>query len=270
MKLFDLSGKVALVTGGTGVLGTAIAHGLSKAGAKVAVLGRREEVAREVANAIRDEGGEALPVAGDVLEREALEAARARTLEAWGRLDILVNVAGGNMPGATAAGERTFFDLPKEALGGVLELNLTGTILSSQVFGEVMRDRGEGVIINVSSMAAQRPLTRVVGYSAAKAAVDNFTKWLAVAFAQNYGPKLRVNAVAPGFFVGEQNRTLLLNDDGTLTARGQQIVDHTPLGRFGEPDELVGTVVWLASDASRFVTGVVIPVDGGFSAFSGV
>lgn len=270
MKLFDLTGRVALVTGGTGVLGGALARGLARAGAKVAVLGRREEVADRVADAIGGEGGEALAVAGNVLERASLEAARRRVLRAWGRLDILVNVAGGNRVEATAFGDRTFFDLPQEALNGILELNLTGTILASQIFGEAMKEAKEGVIINVSSMAAQRPLTRVVGYSAAKAAVDNFTKWLAVELAQNYGPGLRVNAVAPGFFVGDQNRALLLNEDGTLTARGEQIVAHTPMGRFGEPDDLVGTVVWLASDAARFVTGVVVPVDGGFSAFSGV
>jgi NAD(P)-dependent dehydrogenase (short-subunit alcohol dehydrogenase family) len=270
MKLFDLSGKVAVVTGGTGVLGGAIARGLARAGARVAILGRREEVARDVAEAIRGGGGEALPVPADVLERRELEAARERVLRSWGRLDVLVNAAGGNMPEATAFGERSFFDLPKEALDGVLELNLTGTVLSSQVFGVAMTQKGEGAIVNISSMAAQRPLTRVVGYSAAKAAIDNFTRWLAVELAQKYGPGLRVNAVAPGFFVGDQNRDLLLNDDGSLTARGQQIIDHTPMARFGEPGELVGTVVWLSSDASRFVTGVVVPVDGGFSAFSGV
>ena len=270
MTLFDLKGKVAVVTGGTGVLGGAMARGLATAGAKVAIMGRREEKAEEVARNIKDEGGEALALPADVLERGELEEARAKLLTAWNRVDILVNAAGGNLPGATVVGDLSFFDVEKSALNEVVNLNLLGTILPSQVFGAAMRERGSGSIINISSMAAQKPLTRVIGYSAAKAAVDNFTKWLAVDLAQKYGEGLRVNAIAPGFFVGEQNRKLLLNEDGSLTERGQQIVTHTPMGRFGEPEDLVGTVVWLASDASRFVTGVVVPVDGGFAAFGGV
>ena len=270
MTLFDLSGKVAVVTGGTGVLGGRIARGLAAAGAKVAIMGRREEKAAEVARTIEADGREALALPADVLERGELEQACATLLTTWNRVDILVNAAGGNMPGATVVGDLSFFDVTKEALNEVVSLNLLGTILPSQVFGAAMWDSGSGSIINISSMAAQKPLTRVIGYAAAKAAVDNFTKWLAVDLAQKYGEGLRVNAIAPGFFVGEQNRSFLLNEDDSLTERGRQIVEHTPMGRFGEPEDLVGTAVWLASDASRFVTGVVVPVDGGFSAFGGL
>ena len=267
--MFSLNGKVAVVTGGTGVLGGALARGLAEAGAKVAVMGRREGKAEEVAAGIRAAGGEALALPADVLEHPELEEAKAVLLETWGRVDILVNAAGGNVSGATAVGERTFFGLEPSALEEVVRLNLLGTLFPSQVFGARMAETG-GSIINISSMAAQKPLTRIVGYAASKAAVDNFTKWLAVDLARKHGEKVRVNAIAPGFFVGEQNRALLLNEDGSLTARGQTIIDHTPMGRFGEPAELVGTAVWLASDASKFVTGVVVPVDGGFSAFGGV
>ncbi len=269
-SLFDLSGSVALVTGGSGVLGSVMAKGLARAGARVAVLGRREAAAEEVASAIRLGGGEALALPADVLDKESLFAARARLLDAWGRLDILVNAAGGNLPEATATLERDFFGLEQEALERVLRLNLLGAILASQVFGEVMKERGRGAIVNISSMAAQKPLTRVVGYGAAKAALENFTRWLAVDLAQKHGPGLRVNALAPGFFVGEQNRLLLLNKDGSLTERGRKILEHTPMGRFGDPADLLGALLWLASDASSFVTGVVVPVDGGFSAFGGV
>ncbi len=268
--MFDLTGKVALITGGTGVLGGAFAHGLAAAGAKVAIMGRREEKAEEVAEAIKSADGEALALPADVLARGQLEEARGDLLEAWNRCDILINAAGGNRPDATVVGDLDFFDVEKDALESVVNLNLLGSILPSQVFGEVMKDQQSGSIINISSMAAQKPLTRVIGYAASKAAVDNFTQWLSVDLAQKYGEGLRVNAIAPGFFVGEQNRDLLLNEDGSLTARGQQIVDHTPMGRFGEPDELVGTAVYLASDASKFVTGIVVPVDGGFSAFGGI
>ena len=267
---FDLTGRVAVVTGGTGVLGGALAHGLAAAGAKVGVLGRRTAKVEEVVEAVRKAGGEALALTADVLDKGQLEGAGAQVLEHWGRIDILVNAAGGNRPDATVVGDLSFFGVDMGALGGVLSLNLLGSILPSQVFGKSMVEAGAGSVINISSMAAQRPLTRVVGYGAAKAALDNFTRWLAVELAQTYGAGLRVNAVAPGFFVGEQNRDLLLNSDNSLTARGQQIINHTPLGRFGEPEELVGTVTWLASDASKFVTGIVVPVDGGFSAFSGV
>ena len=267
---YDLTGKVAVVTGGGGVLGGAMAHGLAAAGAKVAILGRRAEKAAAMADAIKAAGGEAMPLPADVLDKATLSAAREKLLATYGRIDILINAAGGQVPEAIVSGDRTFFELTQEAFERVVQLNLTGTLLPSQVFGEPMAAQAQGVIINISSMTAQRPLTQVIGYGNAKAAIDNYTKWLAVELAQKYGPGLRVNAIAPGFFLGEQNRNLLVQEDGTYTARGQQIIDHTPLARFGEPDELVGTVIWLASDASRFVTGIVVPVDGGFSAFSGV
>lgn len=267
---FNLSGRVAVVTGGTGVLGGALARGLAEAGAKVGVLGRRTEKAEAVAEEIRAAGGEALALTADVLDKGQLEGARAKLLQTWGQTDILVNGAGGNVPAATVAGVGSFFGLSEGALRDVLDLNLLGTVLPTQVFGEAMAQAKRGSVINISSMAAQRPLTRVVGYAAAKAATDNLTRWLAVELARKYGPGLRVNAVAPGFFIGEQNHDLLLNADGSPTARGETIVAHTPLGRFGRPEELVGTAVWLASDASSFVTGTVIPVDGGFSAYSGV
>lgn len=269
-QLFSLEHKVAIVTGGTGVLGGAMARGLAAAGAAVGILGRRQEKAEQVASAIRTTGGQAFALAADVLDRESLLAAREWVLGQYGRADILINGAGGNMPGATIVGDLTFFNMTEEAFSQVMALNLTGTLLPTQVFGEVMAGQRQGSIINISSMSAQRPLTRVLGYGNAKAAVDNFTKWLAVELTVKYGPGLRVNAIAPGFFIGEQNRGFLLQADGTFSPRGEQIIAHTPMRRFGEAEELVGTAVWLASDASRFVTGIVVPVDGGFSAFSGV
>lgn len=275
---FSLEGKVAVVTGGTGVLGGAMARGLAAAGARVAILGRRKDRAREVAEEVAAAGHEAIPLPADVLDEESLQAALQTLLNRWGRMDILINSAGGNRPDATVFGDLTFFNVPRSALEGVVGLNFTGTVLPIQIFGEPMAEQGTGSIINISSMAAQKVLTRVMGYSAAKAAVDNLTKWLAVDLAEKHGPGLRVNAIAPGFFIGEQNRALLIEEDAppgpnnvpVLTERGQQIVDHTPMGRFGEPDELIGAAIWLASDASRFVTGIVVPVDGGFSASSGI
>lgn len=268
--LFSLEGQVALVTGGTGVLGGAMAQGLAQAGAKVAVLGRRRELAQAKADAIIAAGGDALALPADVLDRSQLEAARTLVLERWGRLDILVNAAGGNLPSATLPPGQSFFNLPVEGLEPVIALNLQGTLLPSQVFGAELARAGRGCIVNISSMAAQRAMTRVVGYGVAKAAVENATRWLAVELARSFGARVRVNAIAPGFFVGEQNRALLLNPDGSLTARGQTIIDHTPAGRFGEPAELLSTLIWLCSPGASFVNGVVVPVDGGFSAFSGV
>jgi NAD(P)-dependent dehydrogenase (short-subunit alcohol dehydrogenase family) len=270
LKLFDITGKVVVVTGGTGVLGGAIAAGFGRAGAKIAVVGRRKHLAETLVEAIKKSGGEALALIADVLDLASLREARSQLQETWEGIDVLVNCAGGNVPEATVVDDRTFFDLRSEALRKVVDLNLYGTILPSQIFGEFMARQKRGSIINISSMTAQKPLTRVVGYSAAKAAVENFTKWLAVDLAQKFGPGLRVNAIGPGFFLGEQNRHLLLNEDHSLTERGKTILAHTPMGRFGEPDDLIGTAIWLASDAARFVTGVVVPVDGGFSAYSGV
>jgi NAD(P)-dependent dehydrogenase (short-subunit alcohol dehydrogenase family) len=267
---FSLTGKTAIVTGATGVLGGAIAHGLAQAGASVGLLGRRADKAAEVADAIIASGGSAVPLPADVLDAVSLASARDKMLEQYGRIDIVVNAAGGNVPGATVVGDLTFFNMGRDAFDQVIALNLTGTLLPCQVFGQVMADAGSGSIINISSMTAQKPLTRVLGYGNAKAAIDNFTKWLAVDFAQKYGAGLRVNAIAPGFFIGDQNRGFLLKEDGSYSDRGQRIIDHTPMGRFGEAEELVGTSLWLASEASRFVTGVVVPVDGGFSAFSGI
>ena len=273
-QLFGLDGRVAIVTGGTGTLGGAMVQGLAGAGARVGVLGRRGERAEEVAAAVRAAGGQALALPADVLDRASLEHARDTVLKEWGGIDILVNAAGGNVPAATLPDDKHVFDLPQDAFRQVFDLNLLGTLMPTQVFGEAMaRPRaGEphGSIVNISSMAAQRTLTRVIGYSAAKAAVDNFTRWMATELARKYGEGLRVNAIAPGFFIAEQNRALLTNPDGSLTARGQTIVAHTPAGRFGVPEELVSTLVWLCGPGAAFVNGVVVPVDGGFSAFSGV
>ena len=270
---FSLAGKVAVVTGATGVLGSEMAHSLARSGASVGVLGRREEKANRVAGEIEVAGGEALALPADVLDTDQLEGARDVLIERWGRVDILVNAAGGNVPDATLSDGVSVFQLPEKALRQVMDLNFLGTVLPSQVFGAAMVEGAqepEGCIVNISSMAASKTLTNVVGYSAAKAAVDNFTRWLAVELARSYGPGLRVNAIAPGFFIGEQNRNLLLDEDGSPSQRGQTIIDHTPAGRFGEPEELGGTLIWLCSPASAFVTGIVVPVDGGFSAFSGV
>ena len=272
-ELFSLAGKVAVVTGATGVLGSEMARSLARSGASVGVLGRREERANRVAGEIEVAGGEALALPADVLDTDQLEGARDALIERWGSVDILVNAAGGNVPGATLSDGVSVFQLPEKALRQVMDLNFLGTLLPSQVFGAAMvegAEEPEGCIVNISSMAASKTLTNVVGYSAAKAAVDNFTRWLAVELARSYGPSLRVNAIAPGFFIGEQNRNLLLDEDGSPSQRGQTIIEHTPAGRFGEPEELGGTLIWLCSPASAFVTGIVVPVDGGFSAFSGV
>lgn len=271
-NLFDLTGKVTVITGATGVLGAAMTRGLANAGASVVILARTEANTQSLADEINGSGGKALGLAADVLDKESLEHALDRVLQTFGKVHILLNGAGGNRPEATAMpGQRTFFDLPAEAMQWVFNLNFTGSVLASQVFGKQMTEQGEGVILNVSSMASTRPMTRVVAYAGAKAAINNFTHWLAVYMATEHNPNIRVNAIAPGFFLGEQNRFLLIDEaTGGYTKRGQQIIDHTPMGRFGEADDLVGTTLWLVSDASRFVTGIVVPVDGGFSAYSGV
>lgn len=270
-SLFGLEEKVAVVTGGSGRLGAAMAQGLARAGARVAVLARRIEPLHATVAAIEAAGGKVLALSADVCERNQIEGACATILNHWGQVDILVNAAGGNLPGATLHPDASFTDLDPDAFRAVVDLNLTGTLLPSLIFGAAMiANSRQGVIVTISSMAAQRPLTRVAGYSAAKAAVENLTRWMAVELAQRYGPRVRVNAIAPGFFIGEQNRSLLLNPDGSLTARGARVIDHTPAGRFGVPEDLLATLIWLCSPGAAFVNGVVVPVDGGFSAFSGV
>src|SRR5918992_4828795 len=253
-QLFFLEGRVAVVTGATGVLRGDMARGLARAGARVGVLGRRQQRAEEVAREISDFGGEAIALPANVLDEKQLCSARDAVLDRWGRLDVLLNAAGGNVPRATLTGNTTIFDLPREAFGEVFDLNLVGTLLPIQVFGEPMAQAGHGCVINVSSMAAARTITRVVGYSAAKAAVENLTRWLAVELARRYGAGMRVNAIAPGFFLGEQNRAMLVEENGDLTERGRKIIEHTPAGRFGEPEELLGALIWLCSPAAKFVT----------------
>lgn len=271
-NLFDLSGKVAAITGGGGVLCGTLSRALARLGVRVAVLDILEETAQRVANDIVEAGGKAIALRCDVLDKTSLEAARDAALSRFGRVDILINGAGGNKQQASTSSDLSFFDLPYEALRWVFDLNLLGTLLPSQVFGKSMVEQDGGSVLNISSMNAFRPLTRTPAYAAAKAGVSNFTQWLAVHMAQEYSPNIRVNAIAPGFFLTEQNRFLLTDDaTGSLTPRGETIVKHTPMGRFGGPEDLIGTVVWLLSPAaSSFVTGIVVPVDGGFNAFSGV
>jgi NAD(P)-dependent dehydrogenase (short-subunit alcohol dehydrogenase family) len=269
-SLYSLEGQVAVVTGGTGVLGRAMAMALAKAGARVGVLGRREAAAEEVAALIQAGGGEALAIPADVRDRDSLATARDRLLKRWDAVHTLVNAAGGNQPAATVGDADDIFAMSPSAFQEVVDLNLTGALRSTLVFGEAIVKSGGGSIINVSSMASARALTRVAGYGAAKAAVENLTRWLAVELGRRYGESIRVNAIAPGFFVGEQNRTLLLEADGTPTERGRKIIEHTPAGRFGETNDLAGALVWLCGPGARFVNGVVLAIDGGFSAFSGV
>jgi NAD(P)-dependent dehydrogenase (short-subunit alcohol dehydrogenase family) len=266
---FDLQGRVAVVTGGYGVLGGSLAEALVEAGAKVAILGRDREKAERRVEALRKLGGEARVLQASVLDEADLRRACGDVVSAWGRVDILVNAAGGNV--ARARTDKALpFAMPFDAFDEVLRLNLHGTVYPTLIFGEAMAKQGKGSVINVSSMAALRPLKGVCGYSAAKAAIDNFTQWIAVELARQCGPGLRANAIAPGFFVTTQNRALLVKEDGTPTDRGRSIIGRTPMGRFGEPAELHGAVLWLASDAASFVTGIVIPIDGGFSADAGI
>ncbi|MCS7221798.1 MAG: SDR family oxidoreductase [Anaerolineae bacterium] len=270
-KLYDFTGRTVVITGGTGVLGGEIACSLVECGANVAILSRNPARADRLQDRLSRSPGRAIALYGDVLKRDTLVQAAESIRAEFGGVDALINAAGGNHPSATTGADLAFFDLPEDALRFVFDLNLIGTILASQVFGRLMAERGEGTILNVSSMSALRPLTRVLAYSAAKAGVVNFTQWLAVYMAREYSPRIRVNAIAPGFFLTAQNRFLLIDEKtGELTPRGRAILEHTPMGRFGEPEDLIGTVLWLLSPASAFVTGVVVPVDGGFSAFGGV
>ncbi len=270
-KFYDFSGRTMAITGGGGVLCSEMAVALADCGAKVAVLDRDLALAQKVVDRITRNGGTAIAVQCDVLSPERMEEARKQVTDAFGFVDTLINGAGGNNPKATTNPSQPFFSLPPEALRFVFDLNIIGAILPSQVFGRAMADQKRGVILNVSSMNAFRPLTRIAAYSAAKAGVSNFTQWLAVHMAQEYSPEIRVNALAPGFFLTEQNRFLLTEQaTGALTERGKKIIDHTPMGRFGTPHDLLGTVLWLVSPASAFLTGTIVPVDGGFSAYSGV
>ncbi len=266
--LFDINGNVTVITGGTGVLGRAIAKYLAAEGAKVVILGRKADVGEAIADDIRRNGGEAIFLTTDVLDASRLRQNCADIMERYGRVDTLLNAAGGNMPGATIPPDKTFFDLDARQFQTVLDLNLTGTVIPTQVFLKPMVEQGRGAIINFSSMAAFRPMTRVCGYAAAKAGISNFTAYMATECARKFGEGIRVNAIAPGFFITEQNRTLLTNPDGTYTQRGQDVIRQTPFGRMGQPEELCGTIHYLMSDAAAFVTGTVAVVDGGFNAFA--
>ncbi len=268
--LFNLKDRVVIITGGGGIIGGALAEGFVNAGAKVVIIGRTEASLEKKVKNLEGPGREITGLACDVLNEERLNAVNDEILERYGRIDILVNGAGGNMPGATINVDQTIFDLNMGDFRKVTDLNLNGTVLPTLVFGKSMAENKKGSIINISSMVSMRAITRVAGYSAAKAAVNIFTKWMAVEMAQKFGSGIRVNAIAPGFLLTSQNRTLLTNEDGSLTERGKTIINITPLNRFGEPDEMTGAVLWLAGDASKFVTGTIIPIDGGFSAFSGV
>lgn len=269
MDMFSLKDKVVVVTGGTGVLGDAFVKGIAQAGARVVILGRREEVARQRTNELVDQGYEAIYVIADVLNDDQLIAARDIVLEKWGRIDGLVNAAGGNVREAVVMPEENIFDMKIDHLKKAFDLNLYGTIAPTIIFGEKMVEAG-GSIVNISSMTAQQAVTRVLGYSIAKAAVDSFTRWMATELAIRYNGRVRVNAIAPGFFISEQNRRLLTNEDGSLTDRGNKVIRNTPYGRFGSAEELSGCIVWLLSDAASFVTGDIINIDGGFSSYSGV
>lgn len=271
-NLFDISGQVIVVTGATGALAGSAANYLAAQGARVVYLGRSQEKLEASLAKCREEtpGAQCLGLVADVLDRPALERVRDEVLAKWGRIDALLNGAGGNMPGATIAPDKTFADLDFESFQGVVDLNLHGTVLPSLIFAPVMMEGGRGSIVNYSSVSAPQAVSRVVGYSAAKAGVDNFTRWLAVDMARRTGGKVRVNAIMPGFFLGEQNRRLLTNEDGTLTERGHLIIQNTPFGRFGQADELHGAIHYLLAQASQFVTGSILAVDGGFCVFSGV
>ncbi|MEA4811681.1 MAG: SDR family oxidoreductase [Anaerolineaceae bacterium] len=267
---FSVKGKVIVITGATGVICSALAKELAALGAKLVLVSRHLESGKALASEIKSVGGEALALCADVLNKASLNAAKEEALSRFGSFDVLINGAGGNKPEATTGPGHTFFQIDEEAFKNVLDLNLTGAFLSSQVFGEVLAQKGHGVILNIASMASFQPLTNVLAYASAKAALVNFTQWLAVHLNQNYSPDLRVNALAPGFFLTNQNRYLLQNADGLATERGMKILAKTPMGRYGSPEDLLGAVIWLCSESSRFVNGVVIPVDGGFSAYSGV
>ncbi|QSB28933.1 SDR family oxidoreductase [Flavobacterium sp. CLA17] len=267
-SIFNLKGKIALITGGAGVLGSNMANVLAKQGVITGIVSQSLEKANTTVAEIEKNGGKAFAIQANVLNKEDLEKAKDLIVEKYGRLDILINAAGGNMPGATISPDQAIYDLKTEDLQKVVDLNIIGTMLPSQVFSALFAKQKEGIIINISSASAQRPLTRVVGYSASKAAIDNFTQWMSVELASKYGEGIRVNAISPGFFIGEQNRALLLTPEGKLTPRGEKIIEHTPMGRFGTPQDIDGALLFLCSDMSKFVTGTILKVDGGFAATS--
>lgn len=267
-NLFDIKGQVVVITGGTGILGRCIAKYLAENGAKVVIIGRKAEVGEAIVADIAKAGGVAEFQKGDVMSVEQMEAIRDSVVEKYGCVDTLLNAAGGNMPGATITPDQNFFDLKPDEFQKVLNLNLTGTVIPTQVFLKPMVAQGKGSVVNFSSMAAFRPMTRVCGYAAAKAGISNFTAYMATECAKKFGEGIRVNAIAPGFFITEQNRALLTNPDGTFTQRGQDVIRQTPFGRMGEPEELCGTIHYLISDAAKFVTGTVAVVDGGFNTFA--
>ena len=271
VESYDMSDKVAVLTGGAGVLCSEMARALVEAGAKVAVLDIDEDSMNELEEELKGNEEKFTTIKTNVLDKESLRGAADKVKNKWGRIDVLINGAGGNSPKATTGEDQSFFDLPEEGVQQVFNLNFLGTFLASQVFGEEFVEQGEGEILNISSMNAFTPLTKIPAYSAAKAAVSNFTQWLAVHMSQNYSTDIRVNAIAPGFLLTEQNRYLLIDEEtGELTERGQTIINHTPMDKFGDPEDLLTTVFWLLEDGSEFVHGAVIPIDGGFAAFSGV
>ena len=267
---FSLKDKVIVVTGGTGILGLSFINAIVEAGGTVGILGRNEQVANERADAINKAGGKAIALIADAMNEEQLVAAREKVLDAFGKIDGLVNAAGGNMPDGVLQPEQNIFEMKMDGMKTVLDLNLWGTLIPTQVFGKAIAETGRGSIVNISSMNSKRAITKVLGYNMGKAAVDCYTQWFAVELANRYGDKIRMNALAPGFFLTEQNRNLLTTADGGFTPRGQSVINQTPFKRFGDPDELKGALVWLLSDASQFVTGAMICVDGGFSVFGGV
>jgi len=267
---FSLEGKVIVVTGGTGILGNSFVNAIVEAGGAVGILGRNEAIANERADAINKNGGRAIALIADAMDEEQLIAAREKIIAAFGKIDGLVNAAGGNMPDGVLQPEESVFKMKMDGMKKVLDLNLWGTLIPTQIFGEAIAETGRGSIVNISSMNSKKAVTKVLGYNMGKAAVDCYTQWFAVELANRYGDKIRMNALAPGFFLTEQNRNLLTTTDGGFTPRGQSVIKQTPFKRFGDPDELKGALVWLLSDASQFVTGAMICVDGGFSIFSGV
>ncbi len=267
---FSLKDKVIVVTGGTGILGNSFVNAIVEAGGAVGILGRNAEIANERADAINKNGGRAIALIADAMDEEQLIAARTKILAAFGKIDGLVNAAGGNMPDGVLQPEESIFEMKMDGMKKVLDLNLWGTLIPTQIFGAAIAETGKGSIVNISSMNSKKAVTKVLGYNMGKAAVDCYTQWFAVELANRYGDKIRMNALAPGFFLTEQNRNLLTTPDGGFTPRGQSVIKQTPFKRFGDPDELKGALVWLLSDASQFVTGAMICVDGGFSIFSGV